>query len=284
MDKHDDSLLVVIFSIPLKLSVLWDKLKSENPLWDEIGKGVIVWSINEFVNSREDYTLCPEVKVFHDEFIHATYSILSTFEKDQRVKDVIWNKHDIRITLSQSQYKKVFPWHRVKSIQSPTVKRYDQKGILLSLVDDTINLITTPMPGHALPTMNWQLGQGIYPNVTFQKAYDQSGKPPSHLYLELHDGNDAEENLVKLTSMVLNKEIEYTPKVKKVPAPNKSYTGVPQEKRKGLMADGVFYPGPHKLASEKRLNVTQVFSRLHSTLPVWKDWYFIGTKKDPKVH
>lgn len=281
--------MLVIFTLPHGLRRHWDRLRKECSVWEEIGRGIIAWSINEFINSQQDRKTIPEIKVFHDQFIAHTYNTLSTIPKGFWVESTKWSDQEVQVTFSR-EYKACIPfWDRVIKVDEPAIKRFEAKGCLINkhLNSGISEVAGSKMPGHYIPTMMRQLEYNHYPNSVMQDAFNQgSSEGFAHFYIGLSnpdffDGfyhamvrflKGEKESVVQRTS----NEIPSTSPRSSAP----TWAGKPQK----VSIEGKIFKNPNKVANEKGLAVNQVYSRLYSHLPVWKDWYFIGTKKDPNCH
>lgn len=291
MNESEESPLLIIFTLPMKLKRRWEALKETSSLWEDMGRGVIVWSVNEFINSYVDKPLLPDFKFFHHEFIAHTYSVLSTVPKGYWVESTKWSKDDVQIRLSTHTRAVVPFWDRIESIEPITVKRFPKKGILLNelVVTGNSEAILTTMPGHYIPTMLNQLNYEHYNNVALQTDYlNNPDKTFEHLYLTVKNEDFADDLQFSFSQFLLGKtapvkghaaQADVAP-VSNPVAKNATWVGKPQR----VSVEGRFFKSPGKAANEKRIPIQQVYTRLYSTLPQWKAWYFIGTKKDPDCH
>lgn len=290
MNEPEESSLLMIFTLPAVLKRRWEELKDQSSLWEDIGRGIIVWSINEFINSPVDRVLIDSLKEFHRRFIAHTYAALSEVPKGYWVKSSKWTKDDVQITLSNQRRAIVPFFDRIESIEPVLVKRYPKRGILLTELVTTgnVNVTATTMPGHFLPTMYTQLQHRHYNNPAFQTDFDNNPETTfESLYLTLRNEDFADDLnfafgqfLNGATALIKTLNPSLPTPVESTEQKSKTWVGKPQR----VSVEGRFFKSPGKAANDKRIPIQQVYTRLYSNLPQWKAWYFIGTKKDPDCH
>lgn len=282
--------ILVIFTLPHGLRRHWDKLKDECSIWEELGRGIIAWSINEFINNtQQNRKLIPSIKIFHDQFISHAYPTLSDIDKGFWVESTKWSGQEVQVTLSRDYRAAVPFWDRVVKVDEPEIKRFPHKGVLINkhLATGFSEAVGETMPGHFIPTMIRQLKENHYVNAALQQRFNANEeKQFDHFYVaienaEFFDGFlysfkrflQGEKDLVGAPAYVENTAVKPAQK-------SSTWSGKPQR----VSVDGQIFKTPGKAANEKRIPINQVYSRLYSHLPDWKAWYFIGTKKDPNCH
>lgn len=295
-----DQTTTLVISLGLTLKQKLKEMRNETVIGGYFTQALLEWFARCFIKNTVPKNLCAELLEIHDKFIRDNYCGLSLIASGYNLQKSEWKKNgDVSFTFYTGQGKVIPSWESVVEIKVPESSDRDATGLLVinPASTDTLHYLTTRMPKHSEVQERSHLSMGIHSNAVLQKAFfeneDNNELDSFFLVFNDHEADSMRwkqdfahwvtQTRTGSVAIPVGNVMEHglgTQK-EKIQITQKSSVGK-KSKHLDLSIAGVVYKSPSRVANDKRIPLNQVFARLHSKSPQWKDWFFIGSSKDPR--
>lgn len=292
----DNKHILLVLPIGNQLENKIKELSQCSLLGKALARSLVEWCIYLFTINKAIRFKSEDCNVVHDLVIRAYYDYLSNLPEGYNFYKTEWKKdNSLWIHFHVGIAKTPPNWSNVERFTVPSVNDRNKGGLLLYSVagSHVFTGVETRMPFHAIQQEHLSLQMGVHPDHGIQRTYKESGCDELDgffIQTENPEKNDEwlrtflrwqldsttgetrsiNEIVVGPTSMRKEKNL-----VKNVVHPNQlsgNNNSKKKKERKQYSIEGKVFPHPQAICDHYSLPIGQVFGRLYSKSPEWKEW------------